>query len=337
MPRLSSIRKPICGCRSSTSRSGVCQRTGLAQDLLRDRELAEVVQAAGRRVSSICSWSSPRRARPSRRARRPVPNGYRCTCREGRRPWRGSPRRGSALRGRPVREAAQLGELDDVGAVDVRAVLAVLLGPVEGAVGQTDELDAARRLGREGRDAGADGDRADVVELERGDAVDDRRSATRPPPPRPLRAAARTRRRRDGRPRRSGAARRDLGEHPVTRGVPNRSLTRLKSSTSIRQRLNVLRAAPRRQLALDALVEVAMVAKSRQRIGQRERIARRRGRSSAGRARSRAAGRRGRPTGAATAARGRRASARPTPSARRPRSSSEGSPGSARGTRPPRR
>ena len=41
------MRKPICGWRSRTSRSGIGQRAGLAQDLLRDGELAEVVQAAG--------------------------------------------------------------------------------------------------------------------------------------------------------------------------------------------------------------------------------------------------------------------------------------------------
>ena len=41
------MRKPICGCRSRTSRSGSVSGPGLAEDLLRDRELAEVVQAAG--------------------------------------------------------------------------------------------------------------------------------------------------------------------------------------------------------------------------------------------------------------------------------------------------
>jgi hypothetical protein len=73
-----------------------------------------------------------------------------------------------------VREAAQLGELDHVGPVEVDAVAAVLLGPVQGAVRQADQLVAVDRLLGKGRDARADRDRADEVELEAGDSLDDR-------------------------------------------------------------------------------------------------------------------------------------------------------------------
>ena len=77
------MRKPIWGCRSSTSRSGR-ERARLAEDLLGDRELADIVQAAGEAEeldlgpraapmrAAIRAASSPtrRNARPCRRRAR---------------------------------------------------------------------------------------------------------------------------------------------------------------------------------------------------------------------------------------------------------------------------
>src|SRR5687768_1953929 len=54
-------------------------------------------------------------------------------------------------------------------------VLSVLLRPVERAVGQANQLAAVRCLSRERCDAGRDGDRAHVLELEGGDAIEYRR------------------------------------------------------------------------------------------------------------------------------------------------------------------
>ena len=183
--------------------------------------------------------------------------------------------RGGAEARRPVgarREPPQLGELDHVGPVDVHPVLAVLLRPVERAVGEADQLVAVRRLAREGRDAGADGHRADVLEAELRDPLDDRgrgrdrlalvvagRSSANSSPPS-----------RNASPFwRSVAASRESTRSPA--GWPKRSLTRLKSSTSTRQRLK-LHAVPLGldQLALEPLVEMAVVAEPGQRVGQRE-------------------------------------------------------------------
>ena len=86
---------------------GLCQRRRLAEDLLGDRELAEVVQRAGEpdqldqlRVGAHAATRSSPRAR--RRAR----SGSRCTRRARRPPSRGSRRRGSGPPGRGRRRDA---------------------------------------------------------------------------------------------------------------------------------------------------------------------------------------------------------------------------------------
>src|SRR5688572_14612991 len=56
------------------------------------------------------------------------------------------------------------------------AVLAVLLRPVEGAVREANQLTAIRRLARKRGDTRRDRDRADVLEPEPGDPLDDRGS-----------------------------------------------------------------------------------------------------------------------------------------------------------------
>ena len=146
MPRLSSIRKPICGWRSRTSRSGPVG-AGLAEDLLGDRELAEVVQATGEPSEFDLLLVEPEaRCNPcgllghARRVttRVCVPEVDRL------RKAGGGAEASGAVRARC--EPSQLGELDDVGAIDVDAVLAVLLRPVEGAVREPNQLAAIRRL-----------------------------------------------------------------------------------------------------------------------------------------------------------------------------------------------
>src|SRR3954454_2073870 len=126
------------------------QWAGLAEDLLGDRELAEVVQApgepgqldlllveaesgrdAGREVGDAGGMAA--------RVRVAEVDGLREACR-------------GAEASRAVgagRELAQLGELDDVWTVDMDAVLPVLLRPVEGAAREPDQLSAVRRLARE--------------------------------------------------------------------------------------------------------------------------------------------------------------------------------------------
>ena len=119
-----------------------------------------------------------------------------------------------------AREPLQLGELDDVGPVAADLVLAVLLRPVERAVGEPDQLVAADALRRERGDARADG-QVDTG-LERGrrepSTIDVAAPARRARPRRE--GAPRTRRRRGGSPRRPGADGRDLREHAVADGWP---------------------------------------------------------------------------------------------------------------------
>src|SRR5690606_16290764 len=71
-------------------------------------------------------------------------------------------------------EPLQLGDLDYVGSVDAGLVLAVLLGPVEGAVRAAYELVAVHLVERHRRDPGADRDRAGRRQVGVGDPVDDR-------------------------------------------------------------------------------------------------------------------------------------------------------------------
>jgi len=69
-------------------------------------------------------------------------------------------------------EPLQLRELDHVGPVGADAVLAVLLGPVERAVREPDQLVAVVRVLGRGCDADADRDGLDLLELQRRDPLD---------------------------------------------------------------------------------------------------------------------------------------------------------------------
>ena len=83
------------------------ERARLAQDLLGDRELAQVVQAAreARQLDLRLVDAEPC-VRSAPRARRRARSGCRCRRRARRRPSPGSPQRGSARRGQALPRAA---------------------------------------------------------------------------------------------------------------------------------------------------------------------------------------------------------------------------------------
>ena len=141
-----------------------------------------------------------------------------------------------AARSRPIARRFRIGELDDVGARDADAVLAVLLGPVERVVGKADQLVPLAAVVGERGDAGADRERVDLADVERGDATDDR-----------MRGGDRRRlvvpRQQDGElvaaePEGLAALAQPAGDLRRTRspvGWPKWSLIVLKSSTSMKQ------------------------------------------------------------------------------------------------------
>ena len=154
---------------------GIGERAWLAQDLLRDRELAEVVEAA-REAGQLDLLLVE--ADALGQAGGQVRDAARVAARVGvaQVDGLGEARRGAVARRPvgPVGETTQLCQLDDIRAVEVHPVAAVLLGPVEGAVGEADQLVTVERLLGEARNAGADGDRADELQLELADPLHDR-------------------------------------------------------------------------------------------------------------------------------------------------------------------
>ena len=170
------------------------------------------------------------------------------------------------------REPLQVGQLDDVGAGNADAVLAVLLRPVERVVGEPDQLVALASMVGEGGDAGADRDRAHLVEVERRDPADDRvRGRERGgfvvlrEQDRELVAAEPERLAALAEP--SG----DLRQHLVAGRVAEAVVDPLEVvdvDEAERQRQIVL--LRRSELALQPLVEVAMVAEAGERVGEGE-------------------------------------------------------------------
>src|SRR5438046_2604037 len=73
-----------------------------------------------------------------------------------------------------LRELVEVRELERRRLVCARVVLAVLLRPVEGVVGETDQLVPSHALQRVRRDARAHRDRADALDLHAPHALDDR-------------------------------------------------------------------------------------------------------------------------------------------------------------------
>ena len=152
---------------------GARQLAGLLQDLLRDRELAEVVQAAGeprqldlgRRQVELLGDRARDRGDALRMAA-----GVDVARVDGARERR---RRAEARE--PVADPRHDFELLGLDAArEPNLVLAVLLRPVERAVGEPDQRVALASVLRERRDAGADGDRAVLADAPFADALDDR-------------------------------------------------------------------------------------------------------------------------------------------------------------------
>ena len=79
-----------------------------------------------------------------------------------------------AARSTPLATLSELRQLRDIRAGEPHLVLAVLLRPVERAVGEADQRVALATVLRVGGDAGADGDRTDRAEIGFADAGDDR-------------------------------------------------------------------------------------------------------------------------------------------------------------------
>src|SRR5207244_7603089 len=161
-------------------------------------------------------------------------------------------------------KSLELGQLDDLRTVEPHPVLAVLLRPVEGAVGEADQLVAAVTLHREGREACADCHGADVVEVDRSDPLHDRvRGGER----RPIVVIGEEKRELVA-PEPKGLAalakpRADLREDAVSRWVPVAVVDLLEvvdvDEAESQWPCLVLRA---QQLALEPLVEVAMIAET---------------------------------------------------------------------------
>jgi hypothetical protein len=252
---------------------GFGQLAGLAQDLLGDRELAEVVQA--RRQPGQLD-----RLRVDAEARRDagrklgdtlgVAAGVDVACVDRLRQARSGPEAGGAVGAR--RQALELGEFDDIRAPRADAVLPVLLGPVERAVGETDQLVAAHALVRVGGDAGGDGDGTHRVDRQAADPVDDRRRGSQRGTL--VMAGEEDRELVAAEPERLAAlaqARRDLRQHPVAGRMPEAVVDLLEVvDVDQAERDGMAELLRVDQLALEALVEVAVVAEPRERVRERE-------------------------------------------------------------------
>ena len=120
---------------------GLGQGAGLAQKLFWDRELAEIVQARreARELDLLVGETEP-----ARRPRGQLRHALRVAAAVGvagvdrAREARGGPEPSGPVG--TARQALQLGELDHVRPVGAYPVLAVLLRPVERAVGEPDQL-----------------------------------------------------------------------------------------------------------------------------------------------------------------------------------------------------
>jgi hypothetical protein len=144
------------------------ERPGLAQYLLGDRELAEVVQACGQARELDVLLRQPEA--PGHTGRElgdalRMAAGVDVAGVHGPREAGGRSEAGGAVG--PAGQSLQLRELDHVRPICAHAVLSVLLRPVERAVGEPDQLVAVGRMRRRGRNPRAHGDWPKLVELQR--------------------------------------------------------------------------------------------------------------------------------------------------------------------------
>ena len=169
------MRKPICGWRSSTSRSVSESGPGLRRISSGIASLPRSCRLPGEACQlDLLAIDPEAGCDPGRQVGNPL--GVRAGVRVARVDRLGEARGGTEARGAvgPGGEPLQLGDLDHVGPVDAHLVLAVLLRPVERAVGAPHELVPAQLFLRHGRNACADRDRAGGLELDRCDPLDDR-------------------------------------------------------------------------------------------------------------------------------------------------------------------
>ena len=173
---------------------------------------------------------------------------------------------------RRVRDLLEVGPQDRLGRVGADTVLAVLLRPVQRTVREPDQLVPSGAVHGIRRDPGAHGHRADALDVQCRDALDDRACDSRRLPlvlpwqvhrelvsaePEGLAALAQ--------------ARRDLAEHEIADGVPEAVVDALEV-------VEVDEAEGKRralvfgddELALQAFVEAAVVAETSERVGQSE-------------------------------------------------------------------
>ena len=200
-----------------------------------------------------------------------------------------------------VAEPAEVAEVDACVAVDRRAALAVALCPVERAVREVDEF--ARSMPWTGTSRSRPRPSASSP---CSNSSSEMRWSTRFATPSisyPFRAWSRSAK---SPPRRKGLAAgaqagRHLGEHLVADRVAER-VVHVLEVVDVHEADAQRAAGSGVEVALQALVEVAMVAEPGERVGQRQPHRAERTRTpSAGRARRRRAARRGRPRGGANA------------------------------------
>ena len=150
------------------------ERAALAQDLLRDRDLAEVVKAA-READELDLLLRQAEARRARGRQLADPLGVAADVRVARVDRTGE--RGGRVQARdPVGAGRELLEVlgdGPVGLVDPDAVLSLGLRPVEGDVGDAHELAALGAVLGERRDAGREADRAAVLGRVRAERDDE--------------------------------------------------------------------------------------------------------------------------------------------------------------------
>ena len=252
---------------------GLAEHARLAEDLLGDGELAEVVQAGREPRQLGLGLVEPEPAGdPGGEVADPL--GVAAGVGVARVDGLGEAG-GRAVARRTVGtlgELLQVGELERARLVRAGAVLALLLRPVERAVREPDQLVAADALRRVRRDAGAHRHGADLLEVERPDPLDDRlrdrdgRAVVEPGEEDGELVAAEAE---------ALAALAepggDLPEHPVAGGVAEAVVDPLEVVDVDEAEAEVLALVlGGGQLALQPLVEVAVVAEPRERVGQRQ-------------------------------------------------------------------
>ena len=252
---------------------GCAQRTRLAEDLLRDRELADVVQASGE-AEQLHLVGVQLHARADAGRQLADLGGVLAGVGVARidRAGQSGGREEARVPVVSAREQVEVADLGRAWPVDARAALAPVLRGVERAVRDADKLAAVEPVVREDGDAGRHGQSFSVLELHRRDAVDDRsrdgqRLALGAPGQEQRKLVAAQPERLAPLPQ----SRRDLREHVVSDGmtVP---VVHAFEIVDVHEAEREPRAALLRpvEVVLEPLVEVTVVPEARQRVGERQ-------------------------------------------------------------------